>query len=220
MRKLNIVLSIIIIFTITVFSLTIVPNLVFRTSSVYSFYFNDTRVVEKLYTSRTADEMADEISGYINSFSDVPFRVYEDTGYDLENIFTDDEGFNMQVMKRVLDKLLYLSLACLLFSIIVYAHFLRENKKKVLRDRYYISLVLTIAGTIFEFATIMSTTGQAKMISLLGLIELPPNNYLSILVGEAFLGTAIKFLLVASIIVIAVSTYIVMKLTKPDRIFF
>ena len=220
MRKYNIVLSIIIIFTITIFMLTAAVNIVYRSSSVYSFYFNDTRVVEKLYTSRSANEMADEISGYINSFTKEPFSVVEDTGYDLENIFSEDEGFNMQIIKEAMDKSLLVCIASLIISVYIYAHFLRHSKKKVLRDRYYISLGLGIVGLIFEVAFALSDFGKAKAMSWLGLIELPESNYLAILLGNDFISMSIKFLVAVSIIVFIAVSYFVFKLTKPDRIFF
>lgn len=220
MRKYNILLSIVIIFTVTIFSLTVAVNIVYRSSYVYSFYFNDTRVVEKLYTSRSANEMADEISGYLNSFTDEPFYVVEDTGYDLENIFTEDEGLNMQKIKKALDKSLLYCIISFAISCYIYLHFLKDSKKKVLRDRYYISLGIGVATFIFEIAFILSTNGKAKAMQWLGLIELPENNYLSLLLGNGFLEMSIKFFIAISIVVFIAVSYFVFKFTKPDRIFF
>ena len=72
--------------------LTFSQNLLFRSAEVYGFYFNDSRAVSKIYTNLTSSEMADEIAGFMGSWRPEKFEVLEDTGYDMESVFTEEEG--------------------------------------------------------------------------------------------------------------------------------
>ena len=82
MRKGNILLSIIVTITICIFLVTLSQNVVARTSGVYSFYFNDTAAVSKLYVDISSSQFAGEIASFFNSFRPSEFQIYEDTGYD------------------------------------------------------------------------------------------------------------------------------------------
>ena len=70
------------------FLVTLSQNLVVRTAEVYSFYFNDSSAVSKLYVDFTNNEFADEIVRFMNSWKPDEFQIYEDTGYDMQRILT------------------------------------------------------------------------------------------------------------------------------------
>ena len=93
MRNRNILLSVLAVITVTVFLVTLSQNLVVRTAEVYSFYFNDSSAVSKLYVDFTNNEFADEIVRFMNSWKPDEFQIYEDTGYDMQRIFDEDESY-------------------------------------------------------------------------------------------------------------------------------
>lgn len=79
MRKFNYVCSFLLVITLSVFIITLGQNITARTSGTYLYYFNDTRVVEGLYTEYTSSQMADEIAGFMNSWRPDEFQVYENS---------------------------------------------------------------------------------------------------------------------------------------------
>ena len=99
MKAFRMLCSILVIFTTALFVTTAAQNLILRTSDVYLFYFNDSGAVNRVYTSLSNSEMADGIADFMNSWRPKEFQVYEDTGYDLQGIFTEAESDNMMLIK-------------------------------------------------------------------------------------------------------------------------
>ena len=135
MRIFNRFCSIILIFTIAISIITLGQNLVFRSELVYNFYFNDTRAVDKIYTTLGSSEMAGEIAGFMNSWNPETFDVQEYTGYDYESVFTEEEGENMMAVKRVLDISALVCFVCIVITVSIYVHFIKDGKKKALSDK-------------------------------------------------------------------------------------
>ena len=67
------------------------------------FYFNDSGAVDRIYTGLSNSEMADGIADFMNSWRPQEFQIYEDTGYDLPGIFTEEESDSMMLVKKWLD---------------------------------------------------------------------------------------------------------------------
>lgn len=200
--------------------LTLSQNMLFRSAEVYGFYFNDSSAVSRIYTNLTSSEMADEISGFMSSWSPEKFEVLEDTGYDLENIFTEEESVNMMVIKKVLDISGIIFIVSLIGTVSIYVHFFRDGKKKVLSDMFKISLGLVVAGIIAETALMATNGGRSWISAKLGLLELGKESQLTVLLGADFLNMAAIFLVILTLIVAAVCTYANYVLTKPLRIFY
>ncbi len=220
MKKLNIVWSILVIFTMSFFMISLSQNILLRSSETYSFYFNDSGAVGKIYTNLSSSEMADEISGFMSSWRPVEFQVYEDTGYDKRKIFSEEESHNMLKVKKVLDISTIIGLLSFFITVGIYVYFLRDGKKKVLRDRYWISLGLTAAFVGVQSFITITNIGRQWASEFLGFIPLDKEAHLLTLLGGPFIAMATTFFIGTSIIIMVVVTYISMQLTKPPRIFF
>ena len=134
MRNRNILLSVLAVITVTVFLVTLSQNLVVRTAEVYSFYFNDSSAVSKLYVDFTNNEFADEIVRFMNSWKPDEFQIYEDTGYDMQRIFDEDESYNMMCVKKWVDISLILCIVSFILTVAIYWYLIvKENEKKLLR---------------------------------------------------------------------------------------
>ena len=128
MKIFNRICSIIVIFTAALFILSFSQNLLFRSADVYNFYFNDSRAVDRVYTNLTSREMAEEIAGFMNSWRPEKFEVLEDTGYDMESVFTEEEGVNMMAAKRLMDISCVVCIVSMIATVAIYVHFLRDGK--------------------------------------------------------------------------------------------
>ena len=220
MKIFNRICSIIVIFTAALFILSFSQNLLFRSADVYNFYFNDSRAVDRVYTNLTSREMAEEIAGFMNSWRPEKFEVLEDTGYDMESVFTEEESVNMMAAKRLMDISCVVCIVSMIATVAIYVHFLRDGKKKVLSDMFKVSIFLVLGGIIAEIWLMATNEGRSRVMELTGMIDLGEEAHIAILLGSDFLNMAAIFLVVLTIVVLAVCTYVNRVLTKPPRIFY
>lgn len=220
MKKFNMACSVVAVITIALFLVTLSQNMTVRTTEVYSFYFNDSQAVSRLYTELSSTEIADGIADFMNSWKPEEFQIYEDTGYDLQGIFDEDEGYNMMCVKRCLDISTALGLAALLLTLAIYWHLIRCDEKKKLRNSFRVALVISTGVSIAEFALLRSESGRAWLAEMLKLTELDENSALMTILGPDFISMAAVFFAILAVIVLAIFTYINYRLTRPDRIFY
>ena len=220
MKIFNRICSIIVIFTAALFILSFSQNLLFRSADVYNFYFNDSRAVDRVYTNLTSREMAEEIAGFMNSWRPEKFEVLEDTGYDMESVFTEEESVNMMAAKRLMDISCVVCIVSMIATVAIYVHFLRDGKKKVLLDMFKVSIFLVLGGIIAEIWLMATNEGRSRVMELTGMIDLGEEAQIAILLGSDFLNMAAIFLVVLTIVVLAVCTYVNRILTKPPRLFY
>ena len=220
MKIFNRICSIIVIFTAALFILSFSQNLLFRSADVYNFYFNDSRAVDRVYTNLTSREMAEEIAGFMNSWRPEKFEVLEDTGYDMESVFTEEESVNMMAAKRLMDISCVVCIVSMIATVAIYVHFLRDGKKKVLSDMFKVSIFLVLGGIIAEIWLMATNEGRSRVMELTGMIDLGEEAQIAILLGSDFLNMAAIFLVVLTIVVLAVCTYVNRILTKPPRLFY
>lgn len=220
MKKFNMACSVVAVITIALFLVTLSQNMTVRTTEVYSFYFNDSQAVSRLYTELSSTEIADGIADFMNSWRPEEFQIYEDTGYDLQGIFDEDEGYNMMCVKRCVDISTALGLAALLLTLAIYWHLIRCDEKKKLRNSFRVALVISTGVSIAEFVALRSESGRAWLAEMLKLTELDENSALMTILGPDFISMAAVFFAILAVIVLAIFTYINYRLTRPDRIFY
>lgn len=220
MKVFNRICSILVIFTAAAAILTASQNLLFRSAEVYGFYFNDSSTVSRVYTELTSSEMADKIAGFMNSWRPDKFEILEDTGYDMENVFDEEEGVNMMAAKRALDISGIICIISLILTVSIYVYFLRNKKKKVLADMFKVSMVLVLAGIVSETALMATNSGRIRAMEILGMIDLGKDSQITILLGADFFNMAAIFLIALTVIATGVCAYINYVLTKPPRIFY
>ena len=220
MKIFNRICSVVVIFTAAAFILSFSQNLIFRSAEVYGFYFNDSRALDRVYTSLTSSEMADEIAGFMGSWKPEKFEILEDTGYDMESVFTEEEGVNMMAAKRILDISGVTLVISLIVTVAIYVFFLKNEKKKVLSDMFKVSIGLVIAGIIAEIWLMATNEGRSRMMDFMNMATLGEDSQLTVLLGADFLNMAAIFLVVCTLIVLAVCTYVNRILTKPPRLFY
>lgn len=220
MKKFNMACSVVAVITIALFLVTLSQNMTVRTTEVYSFYFNDSQAVSRLYTELSSTEIADGIADFMNSWRPEEFQIYEDTGYDLQGIFDEAEGYNMMCVKRCVDISTALGLAALLLTAAIYWHLIRCDEKKKLRNSFRIALVISTGVSIAEFIALRSESGRAWLAGTLKLAELEENSALMTILGPDFISMAAVFFAILAVIVLAIFTYINYRLTRPDRIFY
>ena len=220
MKIFNRFCSIILIFTISVFIITLSLNMVFRSELVYNFYFNDTRAVDKIYTTLSSSEMAGEIAGFMNSWNPETFDVQEYTGYDMESVFTEEEGENMMAVKRALDISCIVCIVSFILTAGIYVHFLRNEKKKVLSDMFKVGIIMSLILTGLEMFVMATHQGRDRLFDYIGITAMGGDSQLLKLLGVDFLNMAAIFVAVITVVVMAAAIYANYVLTKPPRLFY
>ena len=174
MRNRNILLSVLAVITVTVFLVTLSQNLVVRTAEVYSFYFNDSSAVSKLYVDFTNNEFADEIVRFMNSWKPDEFQIYEDTGYDMQRIFDEDESYNMMCVKKWVDISLIMCIVSFILTVAIYWYLIvKENEKKLLRRGFRFAAVIGAVISATEVFLFLSSRGRHFLADSMNMITLP-----------------------------------------------
>lgn len=220
MKAFRMLCSILVIFTTALCVTTAAQNLILRTSDVYLFYFNDSGAVNRVYTSLSNSEMADGIADFMNSWRPKEFQVYEDTGYDLQGIFTEAESDNMMLIKKWLDISLTICLLSLIVSAAICVWLLRSGYKKLMRSRTYAIIALSSAFSVASFAFVSTHNGRLWLADKIGLMLPEDTTTLSILLGNDFISMANTFFMILAIVLLALTSYILLRLTRPPRIFY
>ena len=156
--RFKMICSVVLVISVVMVTVCLGQSVIFRTPDAYQFYFNDSQCVDRLYTSLTSSEMADEIASFMNSFRPEEFQVNDNTGYDELPIFDSRDSYNMVVLKKTVDISGIFCVVGLILMVAVYIWFLREDEKKLLRRAHLIGAGISLAVIAVQ-AAVMSAPG-------------------------------------------------------------
>ena len=212
--------SVVLVISVVMVTVCLGQSVIFRTPDAYQFYFNDSQCVDRLYTSLTSSEMADEIASFMNSFRPEEFQVNDNTGYDELPIFDSRDSYNMMVLKKTVDISGIFCVVGLILMVAVYIWFLREDEKKLLRRAHLIGAGISLAVIAVQ-AAVMSAPGlRTSWYRLWGMRAAAADSRLAMIRGDAFWSSFTVFLTGMCLIILLVLTYINYRITRPPRIFF
>ena len=220
MSRFKMICSVVLVISVVMVTVCLGQSVIFRTPDAYQFYFNDSQCVDRLYTSLTSSEMADEIASFMNSFRPEEFQVNANTGYDELPIFDSRDSYNMMVLKKTVDISGIFCVVGLILMVAVYIWFLREDEKKLLRRAHLIGAGISLAVIAVQ-AAVMSAPGlRTSWYRLWGMRAAAADSRLAMIMGDAFWSSFTVFLTGMCLIILLVLTYINYRITRPPRIFF
>lgn len=220
MSRFKMICSVVLVISVVMVTVCLGQSVIFRTPDAYQFYFNDSQCVDRLYTSLTSSEMADEIASFMNSFRPEEFQVNDNTGYDELPIFDSRDSYNMMVLKKTVDISGLFCVVGLILMVAVYIWFLREDEKKLLRRAHLIGAGISLAVIAVQ-AAVMSAPGlRTSWYRLWGMRAAAADSRLAMIMGDAFWSSFTVFLTGMCLIILLVLTYINYRITRPPRIFF
>ena len=218
--RFKMICSIVLVISVVMVTVCLGQSVIFRTPDAYQFYFNDSQCVDRLYTSLTSSEMADEIASFMNSFRPEEFQVNDNTGYDELPIFDSRDSYNMMVLKKTVDISGIFCVVGLILMVAVYIWFLREDEKKLLRRAHLIGAGISLAVIAVQ-AAVMSAPGlRTSWYRLWGMRAAAADSRLAMIMGDAFWSSFTVFLTGMCLIILLVLTYMNYRITRPPRIFF
>lgn len=220
MSRFKMICSVILVFSIVAVTLTLGHTVVFRLPDAYTFYFNDSRCVDRLYTSLTSSQMADEITGFMNSFRPETFQVHDFTGYDELPIFDSRDSYNMMVLKRMVDISSIFCVIGIILMVFNYIWLVREEEMKLIRNSFRIGASISAAVIVLQ-AVILSAGGlRDSYMRIWGMRTPAEDSKLEMIMGDDFWAICTVFLTVISLIILAVLIYVNRRIIRPSRIFF
>lgn len=220
MKIFNRICSIVLIFAVSAFIVCFAQNVIFRTSGVYGFYFNDSRVVDGIYTSLSNNEMADEIASFMCSWRPEKFEVLEFTGYDHENVFSEEDSHIMIKFKRILDMSGVVCIVGFILTASIYVYFMKTDNKRILAKSYKASLLLTIAAIVGETLLMVTNNGRTKFLEFFDMTGLPEESQLLEILDGNFVTMSAFFLVGLTVIITVFITYVTLIITRPPRMFY
>ena len=217
--RFKMICSVVLVISVVMVTVCLGQSVIFRTPDAYQFYFNDSQCVDRLYTSLTSSEMADEIASFMNSFRPEEFQVNDNTGYDELPIFDSRDSYNMMVLKKTVDISGIFCVVGLILMVAVYIWFLREDEKKLLRRAHLIGAGISLAVIAVQ-AAVMSAPGlRTSWYRLWGMRAAAADSRLAMIMGDAFWSSFTVFLTGMCLIILLVLTYINYGITRPPRRF-
>lgn len=220
MRRLNYLHYTVLIILIPIVIVILSSNLVLRFQETYVFHFNDSQVVNKLYTDITPTEFADEIASYWSSFSKNEFQIYEENAIFKDELFGKKEVQVMGLMKKIVNIQL---LTGLLFSIIIFFIYRRiyMNKHHAALHRLgYISGAITLAVVVLVNILLRIGAVRSGLYNLLIGVELSKKCALVTLLGGSFYKVFLIFFSITAVALLGLLFYINYNLTKDKRLFY
>lgn len=220
MNRLKLLCTIIVAITVPVLIITLSQNLIFRLPDAYLFYFNDSQVVDGLYTSLSNTEMADALADFMNSFHPENFQIEEDTGYDKLGIFDARDSYNMMILKGALDVSAALGIIAAILTIAIYIYFIKNDEKKMLRTAFKPGIAIAFGLIAVQFMGFYSDGMRGGLFKILGMRTLVEASKLQMIMGDDFWRMLAVFITAIAVAVSGVLWYIHYRLTRPPRIFY
>lgn len=156
----------------------------------------------------------------MNSWRPEEFQVYDDTGYDMQGIFSERDSDNMLAVKKAADISLIVCIVSLIITVAIYVYFLKNDFKLVLRRRLWVVTGFTAVLLIGETILTKTSAGVSFLMNVIGLETLLDNSALRVLLGGDFISMAGTFLVLYTLAAFFAVFYVTRVLTKPPRIFF
>ena len=220
MHKFNYFCSVVLIFTLSLMIVILSSNLVLRASTIYTYHFNDSQVMNQIPYSVTGSQMADDIASYLSSFSGKDFQVYEDNGIYRDPVFTAEEQQAMGKARNILNIELAIGLLCLALTLAIYIYLWKIGFKEALLNRYRVSVAVTLVLLIGQGVGWATKAFRSWAYDFFIGVDLGKDSTLEIILGDPFYKTYILFASILGAILLSVLTYINYHLTKPARIFY
>ena len=219
MRRFNIIWYILILILLPLSILLVSGNAVLRVSATYVYHFNDSQVVSEIGTSIGGSRIADEITGYFNSFSGEEFQVYETNGDYRDPIFEETESLVMAKAKKILGWTLLLGIVGFGASIAVYVYLSSQVGRLPMRRIGFIALLCSIALVVVQGFLIKDPAVRNLLYGRFIGIDLAKSSSIRILLSSPFENTYVIFSSVLAVAIIGVLTYIHSSITAEKRLF-
>lgn len=220
MKRIKYLYSGIYAITLPILIILLAFNITFRTSEVYSYYFNDSQSIDYTTLDVTSNELADSFASFLNDLFSSEVDITENSGYEDDPIFDDVEGEVLLQMKTVLTSSFIIAFGLLIIDIIMFIILHRREEDellfKVTKTDIIATLILSLASGI-TFAT--QSVSQAIYDKYIN-IQLPKDSVLTTLFSKgSFSQVADVCYIGIGIILLALVFYIVWTITKPEKIF-
>ena len=194
-------------------------NGVLRASLSYSYHFNDIQASNLVDSSLNNTELAEEITGYFNSFGDEEFQIYEQNGEFMDPAFDNLEVMAMKRAKQLLKWTLIAGGIFFVMFVAVYIYLALRGEKRYLRISGIAAVVSTIIALIVKCVLISNDSFRANLYERFINIALNEEATLRLILGSPM---EIVYLVFSSILTIAVTLiflYIHIGVTREKGMF-
>lgn len=207
-----------VLFPVAIVSLS--GNLVIRLGETYTYHFNDSQVVDSLYTSVSAGEFSDAISEWWNPLGkETTFQVFESNGEYQDPLFSEKDGQVMVRARSIANWALAGGTLALAVAVLLYVVLYRKRCITGLRRTGYGIASLTVIGLLL--ANVLLRRGAVRMAlydQWIG-ISLRKGSTLRILLGTPFYKTFLLFSTILTVALLIAFCYVNFSLTRKKRLF-
>lgn len=220
MKRPNFLWYLIVVIALPIAITVLSANLVLRVSETYMFHFNDSQVVDKINTSVTASEIAEEITGYFNSASKEEFQVYEENGIFNDPIFPKEDVEVMAKIKQSMTVWLITGVVMLAIGLIAYFYLYAKSKKSTLKYCGLGGIGLSLFSVLgLDYALTEGTARTWLYNNLVG-IPLGRESLVKRLMMSPFEKSFMLFFSILSGALIILAFYLNYHLTREKKFFF
>lgn len=173
----NKIYGVTLILTIPVMLLTIVPNIVLRSSAFYSYFLSKTGVVKEIPYAIEKDDVCNTFVDFMLHKME-NFNLMEKEGYMPQLVFTKLDNEIMSFVRGAVDTLAVIGVIALILAIIAIVKLYTNKKKDFLFDQFKISMIVT--AVVFAIHSVVIFVKAIRMGLFRGFFgdEFPPGDVL------------------------------------------
>lgn len=219
MKKVNYIISYLLVVSFLISVLTLSSALTLHTSTTYNFHFNDGVAFKKIPAPVEPDKISSELTRYLISPSKEKLQIYEVNGRFKDPIFNKKEQEVMKKVKIIFNFELLTGVLSAVVFFALYRYLYSNGFKEALGNRMKFAIYITSA---FIIARLVAFSIKSFRINLyMNMIGIKVDK-LSILIpiyGDPFFKSYLLFSTVTAMVILGVTIYFNKKFTKPVRIF-
>lgn len=219
MKKVNYIISYLLVVCFLISVLTLSSTLTLHTSTTYNFNFNDGVAFKKIPAPVEPDKISSELTKYLISPSKEKIQIYEVHGRFKDPIFNKKEQEVMKKVKIIFSIELFAGALSAVVFFALYRYLYSNGFKEALSDRMKFAIYTTSACIIARIIAFSLKSFRINLYMQMVGIKVDKHSVLIPIFGDPFFKSYLLFSTIIAVVLIGITIYFNKKFVKPVRIF-
>lgn len=220
MKKVNYIISFLLVVCFLISALTISSTLALHMQSTYNFHFNDGDAFDKTQPPVKPEEISRGITKYFVDLSGDDLQIYDINGKYKDPIFDKNDQRAMRRAKKAVTLELIVGLVTAVGFFGFYKYLYDRGFKAAIRDRMKLAIPMTAALLMARILLVAIKGFRIKLYNEMIGVKLPKDSIIAAVYGDPFFKSYLLFSTIIAVVIIGITIYLNNKLTKPERIFY
>lgn len=219
MKKVNYVISYLLVVCFLISVLTISSTLALHAKTTYDFNFNDGVAFKKISSPVDSHKLSSGVTKYFLSTSKKEFQIYEVNGEFKDPIFNKKEQRVMKKVKSIFSMELFAGVLSALVFFALYRYLYANGFKAALYNRMRFAIYATSILVLARILMFCIKSFRYNLYMQMVGIKLDKHSLLIPIFGDPFYKSYLLFSSIIAVVLIGIAIYFKNKFTKPERLF-